>query len=175
MKLPFKYIAILVIISLTGIFFYQTYWLTGLYRTMRNDMERNIVEAMRISDYNEMMLRVESLKKDDKDHGEVSVEASYHGDGRSFVRSSTSITLSHEQDTTKVQALKDTVTPSSALRTNGSLDMILRDKSTMLELATYFQRGLHSGLDIITEPDIMVYDSLLTLQLKEKGISLPHH
>lgn len=175
MKLPFKYIAILVIISLTGIFFYQTYWLTGLYRTMCNDMERNIVEAMRISDYNEMMLRVESLKKDDKDHGEVSVEASYHGDGRSFVRSSTSITLSHEQDTTKVQALKDTVTPSSALRTNGSLDMILRDKSTMLELATYFQRGLHSGLDIITEPDIMVYDSLLTLQLEEKGISLPHH
>lgn len=31
MKLPFKYIAILVIVSLAGIFAYQAYWLTGLY------------------------------------------------------------------------------------------------------------------------------------------------
>lgn len=199
MKLPFKYIAILVIISLTGIFLYQTYWLTGLYQTMRSDMEQNIVEAMRISDYNEMMFRVNSLKKDDKDHGEVSVEAGYHDNGHSFVRSSASITRPGEPDTTRIlyidrrentpkvqwmeldsaqqemkQTLKDTITPSSALRANGSLDMILRDKNTMLELATYFQRGLHAGLDIIMEPDIMIFDSLLTIQLKEKGISLPH-
>ena len=33
MKLPFKYIAILVIVSLAGIFAYQAYWLTGLYHT----------------------------------------------------------------------------------------------------------------------------------------------
>lgn len=59
MKLPLKYIAILVILSLAGIFSYQAYWLGGLYRTMRNDLERNIIEAMRMSDYNEMMLRVE--------------------------------------------------------------------------------------------------------------------
>ena len=32
MKLPFKYIAILVIVSLAGIFAYQAYWLTGLYQ-----------------------------------------------------------------------------------------------------------------------------------------------
>lgn len=32
MKLPFKYIAILVIVSLAGIFAYQAYWLTGLAR-----------------------------------------------------------------------------------------------------------------------------------------------
>ena len=50
MRLPLKYIAVLVILSLTGIFSYQAYWLGGLYRTMRNDMERNIIEAMRMSD-----------------------------------------------------------------------------------------------------------------------------
>lgn len=33
MKLPLKYIAILVILSLAGIFSYQAYWLGGLYRT----------------------------------------------------------------------------------------------------------------------------------------------
>ena len=61
MKLPFKYIAILVIVSLAGIFAYQAYWLTGLYHTMHSEMERDITEAMRMSDYNEMMLRVEKL------------------------------------------------------------------------------------------------------------------
>ena len=44
----------------------------------------------------------------------------------------------------------------------------------MLELATYFQRGLHSGLDVISDPDVLVYDSLLTFQLKDRGITLPH-
>ena len=48
MKLPFKYIAILVIVSLAGIFAYQAYWLTGLYHTMHSEMERDITEAMRI-------------------------------------------------------------------------------------------------------------------------------
>ena len=75
MKLPLKYIAILVILSLAGIFSYQAYWLGGLYRTMRNDLERNIIEAMRMSDYNEMMLRVERMRKDSADHGTVSVSA----------------------------------------------------------------------------------------------------
>ena len=77
MKLPLKYIAILVILSLAGIFSYQAYWLGGLYRTMRNNLERNIIEAMRMSDYNEMMLRVERMRKDSTDHGEVSVSAGF--------------------------------------------------------------------------------------------------
>lgn len=241
MKLPLKYIAVLVILSLAGIFSYQAYWLSGLYRTMRNDMERNIMEAMRMSDYNEMMLRVEKMRKDTIDHGEVSVSAGFEKDGdknKTYVRSSTSIdrdgkkehtttqqvftqksdTLSMDtpdgstvqaiitrdaptvRDTdsvlfiernkmqNKVQwlnsdsaqkkleaAVKDTEdSPQSALRAAGGLDMILRDQNSMLELATYFQRGLHSGLDIITDPDVLVYDSLLTLQLKERGIALPH-
>ena len=40
MKLPLKHIIILVICSLTGIFVYQTYWLTGLYRTMKQEMNK---------------------------------------------------------------------------------------------------------------------------------------
>ena len=220
MRLPLKYIAVLVILSLAGIFSYQAYWLGGLYRTMRNDMERNIIEAMRMSDYNEMMLRVEKLRKDSTDHGEVSVSAGFEKDGiesKAYVHSTTSIDRNgrKEQSTTRQvithnatavpdsgnvlfieqrkgrneaqwlkpdaaqkkleAAVKDTGNSSkAALRAKGGLDMILRDQNSMLELATYFQRGLHSGLDVISDPDVHVYDSLLTLQLKEWGITLPH-
>ena len=44
----------------------------------------------------------------------------------------------------------------------------------MLELATYFQRGLHSGLNIISDPDVVLYDSLLTSFLHDRNINLPH-
>lgn len=240
MKLPSKYIAALVILSLAGIFAYQVYWLSGLYRTMRNDMERNILEAMRMSDYNEMMLRVEEMRKDSTDHGDVNVSAGFEDDGgvkKTYVRSSTTVDNNGKKKMTTTQRVipqrsdtlrmgtedgslqaiitrDDTVSPDSvdvlfieqskeqntvqwlapdsaqqkleqaltddkeppqaALRAQGGLDMILRDQNSMTELATYFQRGLHSGLDIISDPNVAVYDSLLTTFLKERGIHLPH-
>ena len=242
MKLPLKYIAILVILSLAGIFSYQAYWLGGLYRTMRNDLERNIIEAMRMSDYNEMMIRVDNLRTDSIDHGEVSVSAGFEKDDKAshtYVRSTTTVDRNGQKEETSAQqvihqksdtlsmgisdnssvqaivtrddiaapdsddvlfiernkdrnkaqwlhadsaqkkleaAVKDTGNPpQAALRANSGLDVILRDQNSMLELATYLQRGLHSGLDVISDPDALVYDSLLTFQLKDRGITLPHH
>ena len=78
MKLPSKYIALVVILSLAAIFAYQAYWLTNLYRTQRQTMERNITEALRMSDYNEMILRILTLEQDSTEHGEVSVSAGYN-------------------------------------------------------------------------------------------------
>ena len=69
MKLPLKHIIILVICSLTGIFVYQTYWLTGLYRTMKQEMNNHIKDAMRTSDFNEIVLRVNELQKDNVENG----------------------------------------------------------------------------------------------------------
>lgn len=51
---------------------------------------------------------------------------------------------------------------------------MLRDQSSMVELATFIQRGMHSGLDIFIEPDIAVYDSLLNAYLQERGLKLPY-
>ena len=77
MKLPSKYIALVVILSLTAIFAYQTYWLVNLYHTQRLAAEHDITEAMRLSDYNELILRIEQLQQDSIEHGEVSVSAGY--------------------------------------------------------------------------------------------------
>lgn len=37
------------------------------------------------------------------------------------------------------------------------------------------QQGIHSGIDIVSEPDIRVFDSLLTLRLTERHIDSRHH
>ena len=41
MKIPFKAIAALIILSLIGVFAYQAYWLTGLYTAMKNEIENS--------------------------------------------------------------------------------------------------------------------------------------
>lgn len=231
MKLPFKYIAALVLISLAGIFSYQIYWLTSLYHTMSEEMENNIIEAMRISDYNEMMIRAGNLQQYGDKHGEVSVTAGYSEEGGGFVQSSTtykedtqkdslhntktiylkkespgsshnndststwtflyddiqqnqyfkdslSLNIENQRDTVKIsktQTKRHTnVSGEAALTANDSFNMILKDKSSMIELATYFQRGLHSGMDVLLQPDLQIYDSLLTESLRARNIYLPH-
>ena len=153
----------LVILSLVAIFAYQAYWLTSVYRTMKKEMERNIVESMRMSDYNEMMLRLKRLESDDEDHGSVTVSAGYDDKADSLLVKSQTVVNKQPSET-----------KTAMLEAKGGLDFILKNKESMLELATYFQRGLHSGLDIIVDPDFQCYDSLLSASLKEKGITLPY-
>ena len=59
-----------------------------------------------MSDYNEMMLRVENLRNYGDAHGEVSVAAGYNDEGKSFVRSSTTTYQNASQlDSAKLEKL----------------------------------------------------------------------
>lgn len=200
MKLPSKYIALLVILSLTGIFAYQGYWLVRLYRTQKREMEQRVVETMRLCDYNEMMLRISRLRYDTRNQGHVTVETGYDAQGASYVHSSAQISdssssprplsvsvfsLSDIKDEVQIWRNKDSIIvkkgsenekPLAALQSKGGMEsLMLAEKAmTMQELAIYLQRGLHAGLDLVAEPDIQVYDSLLQVLLKEEGLTLPY-
>ena len=179
MKLPSKYIALLVVLSLAGIFAYQAYWLTGLYRTMRTDLERNITEAMRISDYNEMLVRIELMQRRNKEHGEISVSAGYGNKGEKIVQSNTTFhtspgdTTTHTRvDTLYQSAPADTTTSDAMIHSKDGLDILLRDHNSITNMAAYIQRGMHSGLDIFIEPSFATYDSLLNARLREMDIDI---
>lgn len=164
MKLPSIHIVLLVLLSLAGIFAYQAYWLTGVYRTMSADMEQDIREAMRLSDYNEMMLRVQRMRQDSTRHGEVEVSAGYDaGDTTITVQS---LTTADNTAGKKESAL--------SIQNSRGLNIILKGRDNIDELASYFQRGLHAGLDDLTEPDVASYDSLLSVRLREKDIDRPY-
>lgn len=132
MKLPSKYIALLVVASLVGILAYQGYWLMGLYHTMHGDMERGILEAMRMSDYNEMIMRVDRMKS---------------SSGNDTLRQ----TIISEEDSTR-----------------------FTDRGKEPDDSSRSALSVKEGLDIISEPDVALYDSLLTSLLGERGIRLPH-
>ena len=118
MKLPLKYIALLVILSLAGVFAYQAYWLTSLYRTQRSGMEKDIREALRTSDYNEMIARVRRMQNDSLAQAEVTVSTGYD-DERAFTKTHTIRSVKYG-DSTRIsiweRSVKDTAeTPQAAL------------------------------------------------------------
>lgn len=185
MKLPLKHIVILVICSLTGIFVYQAYWLTGLYRTMKQDMENTIRDAMRTSDFNEIVLRVNELQKDNVEHGSVTVSAGYGADGNSLVTSQTiSYTDSTHKDTvhSRTETIADTVKTNTegdeaqAIASSGSgLDVLLKKQDSLKDLLLSIQQGIHAGVDTYIDINLQRYDSLLNNVLQEHDIEIPHH
>lgn len=185
MKLPLKHIVILVICSLAGIFVYQAYWLTGLYRTMKQDMENTIRDAMRTSDFNEIVLRVNELQKDNVEHGSVTVSAGYGADGNSLVTSQTiSYTDSTYKDTvhSRTETIADTVKTNTesdeaqAIASSGSgLDVLLKKQDSLKELLLSIQQGIHAGVDTYIDINLQRYDSLLNNVLQEHDIEIPHH
>ena len=53
-RLRFKLIALLIVLSLAGLLVFQGYWLKGLYVSSKKSTWDNIEEAMRMADYMEL-------------------------------------------------------------------------------------------------------------------------
>ena len=137
MKIPFKAIAALIILSLIGVFAYQAYWLTGLYTSMKKDMDNCLIETLQVSDYNEMMERCDSVKRSNETINGY-IESSINLD------SSALITKVIETEPFKQQkrfGLEINEPVSTTIDKNGTLELLTK----------YFQRGIHSQLDLFTE------------------------
>lgn len=156
MKIPFKVIAALIILSLIGVFAYQAYWLTGLYTTMKKDMDNCLVETLQVSDYNEMMARCDSLRESSTINEYI--QSSFNID--STIAATTSHL--HKQYGMGLQ-INEPV--SSTIDKNGTLELLTK----------YFQRGIHSQLDLYTDINLHTFDSLFSRSLAMRGIVyLPH-
>ena len=138
-----------------------------------------MVEAMRISDYNEMLVRIELMQRRNKEHGEISVSAGYGNEGEKIVQSNTTFhtspgdTTTHTRvDTLYQSAPADTTTSDAMIHSKDGLDILLRDHNSITNMAAYIQRGMHSGLDIFIEPSFATYDSLLNARLREMDIDI---
>ncbi len=205
MKLPLKTITILVCTALIAIFAYQSYWLYNLYVTQKQEMETAVREAMRISDYNELVMRIAKLAKDKKaKHGEVSFQTGYSLDKNNKLVNQGTRTKVTRNDTDAIviqqAGWRDSLTvkrrrqgknrmlyvninsqrtdnaPKSAVVGNKETMFVgmVDKKQTVDDLTKMMQQGIHSGIDMVSEPDIRVFDSLLTARLTERHIDSRH-
>lgn len=182
MKLPFKHIAILVLLSLVATFAYQAYWLVNLYETRKQEYVKNIFDAMRISDYNEMMLRVVELRgRDDIEHGSITASAGFSDDeeGTRLINSTTVTERTSKEGANVVDTLvsqTDTLADEkkALLQSSDGVSIVLSKNKSLEALVSYFQSGIHSGLDIYSTPNLQQFDSLLTATLAEYDIRVQH-
>lgn len=73
MKVQFKHIIIVVIMVLACIFAWQVYWLVGLYDSEQQAMERNVKEALLVSDYGELDLRINKIRKTEGKDSQITI------------------------------------------------------------------------------------------------------
>lgn len=183
MKLPLKYIATLVIVSLVGIFVYQAHWLINMYHTNSEQTRTTILNAIRNADYLELFIRVDSISEAKKNAaGMLATKADSNGMfsfSASFDRSDPE---QRKNGTIKNQISNgDTIVkgenrfnPKNIGLPNG---FDLMDGYVALELlASQLQAGLHSVVDINGEPiHLDRFDSLLVINLKHAGLDVPHY
>ena len=77
MKLPSRHIILLLVVSLTALFGYQIYWLSGLYKSRYQSDESLITASLQMADFAEIMERVNMLRSEGDLHGSVSVSTGW--------------------------------------------------------------------------------------------------
>ncbi|NDV82622.1 sensor histidine kinase KdpD [Bacteroides sp. 51] len=187
MKLPIKYIAALVIISLTAIFAYQAHWLVDMYNTTKLQNHITIEKAIRNADYIELFLRVDSLSKVNEQEGKLSTNADSHGAisfSASFNKDKDEKTRKEERQKSRI---KKTFSSNDSLVVDEEADFDptaiglpdgfdMYDGYQALEiLALQLQTGLHSVVDLSVPIDIFRFDSILDKELNKSGLDIQHY
>ena len=183
MKVQTKSMALLVVVSLVGIFCYQTWWLVRLYHREMAEIHRQIENAMDLADNQETSLRVGELRSDGHLHGEISASASPFAD-TAYVESRTindtgdsiHLELRRRQVRHEEKEKHDTLSFSKTTSTTWNHD--LQDgESGLAELEVmvkYLHRSIRTGVNLFVEPSPQCFDSLFTARLWDSGLWLPH-
>lgn len=177
MKSSFKYIILLVILSLSGIFVYQLFWISGLYRSLQRQNVEYITQAIRNADHVELFGRADSIGKlANKRRETVSFADDRGGTALS--------TRFRDQDSPAppVRIIEERAGLPYSEGINEKMKKVLQDGnvkvgedfSSLGELGLQMQRGLHEVLDTIFPIDLARFDSLLSANLREKNLHLRH-
>lgn len=182
MKIPLKYIAILVIASLTGIFAYQAYWLVDMYNTTKARNQVAIQNAIRNADYIELFIRVDSISDATNKEGELSSNADSNGKisfsatfdrGKGKKEERNKIKKEFHSNDSLIVDEEAEFDPKDIGLPEG-FDMY--DGYVALEaLAFQLQSGLHSVIDTGKPINIFRFDSILNSELKKSGLDIGHY
>lgn len=160
-KLSFKIIAALISISLAALLFSQGYWLKGLYDSTSKQINDNIEEAMRMADYKEVFFRIDELTQGDV-HGEINQRLSFSKE--------------EDEETEKVGVM-DTFavhTDKNPFKNEDISKSLNEYLSLLTDLEGQIQQALHLKIDSLMPISYNKYDSLLSIELKQHDIFVPH-
>ena len=188
MKNNLKHIAVAVIVVMAVIFAYQTWWLVRMYRSEVAKTESAVRTALRTSDFNEMMSRLQKARNEKASTGLTGDIVVGTGYGENGTRVSQITTTQYERDTLTGNLLgsssgitkRTSQTTSSVVQTDrfperdGGDDQDAAFES-LDNMSVQMIRGMHTGIDAIDgNLDFGLFDSLLVVSLKEAGLDGLH-
>ncbi|MBO5500365.1 MAG: HAMP domain-containing histidine kinase [Bacteroidales bacterium] len=188
MKNNLRHIATAVIVVMAVIFAYQTWWLVRMYRSEVAKTESAVRTALRTSDFNEMMSRLQRARAEKASTGLTGDIVVGTGYGENGTRVSQITTTQYERDTLTGNLLgsssgitkRTSQTTSSVVRTDSLPPKPERsEQESMFEsldnMSVQMIRGMHTGIDAIDgNLNFGLLDSLLTVSLKEAGLDGQH-
>ncbi len=170
MKLPSSHIIILLIVSLTALFGYQVYWLSGLYKSRYQSDESLINVSLQMADFAEIMERVKTLRSEGDLHGSVTIAQGWSNAGKQTkVRTDSVVVNNDGTRTIKVTTIKTEKSEDSISASASSYAV-----SSPGEMSSAYQIGLHQGIDNISKPNPAVLDSILMERLTSYEVNAPH-
>lgn len=170
MKLPSRHIIILLIVSLTALFGYQVYWLSGLYKSRYQSDESLINVSLQMADFAEIMERVKTLRSEGDLHGSVTIAQGWSNAGKQTKVRTDSVVINNDGTRTiKVTTIKTEKSEDSISASASSYAV-----SSPGEMSSAYQIGLHKGIDNISKPNPAVLDSILMERLASYEVNAPH-
>ena len=139
MKLLSRRIIILLIVSLTALFGYQIYWLSGLYKSRYQSDESLINVSLQMADFAEIMERVNALRSEGDLHGSVSVSTGWSkAEKQTNVRTDSVVVDKDGTRTIKVTTVKTEKSEGSLSASASSYAV-----NSIDEMSSAYQIGLH--------------------------------
>lgn len=177
MKSSFKYIVLLVIISLSGIFVYQLFWITDLYHVYQKRNKETIMQAIKDADHIELFDRADRISKILKKQRETSSIVDSEGNfgistkfpGKDSVQSDTYKILPLDTNLYKnISEENQWMLKSTAVKVGEAY-------SSLGLLGLQMQQSLHEIIDNKIAPiGIARFDSILTSHLHNNGLDIRH-
>lgn len=177
MKSSFKYIVLLVIISLSGIFVYQLFWITDLYHVYQKRNKETIMQAIKDADHIELFDRADRISKILKKQRETSSIVDSEGNfgistkfpGKDSVQSDTYKILPLDTNLYKnISEENQWMLKSTAVKVGEAY-------SSLGLLGLQMQQSLHEIIDNKIAPiSIARFDSILTSHLHNNGLDIRH-
>lgn len=161
MKLQLRHASVLVVAALVAVLAYELFWLSGLYRSERQRMRKDVAEAVRRADSRELGHRVR--------HDWKKLHIGKEGD----MRFSFNYYQYTHLDGNFSKAVRRVYFDKPLLTADG-VSRYLGNRGESDEIGAFMQRGLHTYVDAETDIDMLYLDSCLTEELERAGIHGPH-
>ena len=164
MKYSTRLMNLMALIAIITIIAYQTYWLVNIYRTIDDNLQKELQEVLRSADFEEIIYRVNAMR-DDHVGGKMDISV---GVDSSLQKT----TLTNERK----KRLTDEKTDTNLKTTMPKSEFpdALREADDVINVGLNMQSAIHSGLDRMRGPNLKTLERVVERRLDSLDIHVPH-